>query len=39
MVGIRAGQSLDWDGEKMEATNTPEAARFVHTEYRMKWLT
>jgi predicted dehydrogenase len=39
VVGIRAGQSLDWDGEKMEATNAPQAARFVHTEYRTKWLT
>jgi predicted dehydrogenase len=39
VVGVRAGQSLDWDGEKMEATNVPEAARFVHSEYRTKWLT
>lgn len=39
VVGVRAGKSLDWDGEKMEATNAPEAARFVHTEYRTKWLT
>ncbi len=39
VVGIRAGQNLDWDGEKMEATNAPEAARFVHTDYRTKWLT
>ena len=39
VVGIRAGKSLDWDGENMKATNAPEAARFVHTEYRSKWLT
>jgi predicted dehydrogenase len=39
VVGIRAGTTLDWNGEKMEATNAPEAARFVHTEYRTKWLT
>ena len=38
IVGIRAGKSLDWDGEKMEAKNAPEAARFVHSEYRTKWL-
>jgi predicted dehydrogenase len=38
VVGIRAGKSLDWDGEKMEARDVPEAARFVHTEYRKKWL-
>jgi len=38
VVGVRAGQSLDWDGEKMEATNVPDAARFVRTEYRQQWL-
>ncbi len=38
VVGVRARQSLDWDGEKMEATNVPEAARFVHTDHRKKWL-
>lgn len=38
IVGLRSGKSLDWDGEKMTATNAPEAARFVHTEYRTKWL-
>jgi len=39
VVGLRAGQSLDWDGQRMQATNVPEAARFVRTEYRTKWLT
>ncbi len=39
VVGLRAGKSLAWDGEKMEAKNVPEAARFVHPEYRTKWLT
>ena len=38
VVGVRTGKSLDWDGEKMEATNAPEAARFVRTQYRTKWL-
>ncbi|MBN1851726.1 MAG: Gfo/Idh/MocA family oxidoreductase [Pirellulales bacterium] len=38
VVGLRAGQNLDWDGEKMEATNVAEAAQFVHAEYRTKWL-
>lgn len=38
VVGIRAGQTLDWDGEKMEATNVPDAKRFVHTQCRTKWL-
>ncbi len=39
VVAIRTGKSLDWDGEKMQATNAPEAAQFVRTEYRTKWLT
>jgi len=39
VVAIRTGKSLDWDGEKMQATNAPEAAKFVRTEYRTKWLT
>jgi len=39
VVAIRTGKSLDWDGKKMEATNAPEAARFVRTRYRTKWLT
>jgi hypothetical protein len=39
VVGLRAGKTLDWDGEHMRATNAPEAARFVHPEYRTTWLT
>jgi hypothetical protein len=38
VLAVRARKSLDWNGEKMEATNAPEAARFVHGEYRTKWL-
>jgi predicted dehydrogenase len=38
VVAVRAGKSLDWDGEKMQATNAPEAAKFIRTEYRTKWL-
>jgi len=38
VVAIRAGKSLDWDGEKMEATNAPEAAKFVRTQWRSKWI-
>ena len=38
VLGLRAGKSLDWDGVKMQATNAPQAARFVHSEYRKKWL-
>jgi predicted dehydrogenase len=39
VVALRTGKSIDWDGERMEARNAPEAARFVHTEHRTKWLT
>jgi hypothetical protein len=39
VVAVRTRKSLDWDGEKMQASNAPEAARFVRTEYRTKWLT
>ncbi len=38
VLAIRAGRNLDWDGEQMEARNAPEAARFVRTEHRKKWL-
>jgi len=38
VVAIRAGKSLDWDGEKMQARNAPDAARFIRTEHRTKWL-
>ena len=38
IVALRTGKNLDWDGEKMEARNCPEAARFVHTPWRTKWL-
>ncbi len=38
-VAIRAGKSLDWDGEKMLAGNAPETAKFVHPTYRTMWLT
>ena len=38
IVGVRTGKSLQWDGEKMEAVGAPEAAKFIRTEYRTKWL-
>jgi hypothetical protein len=38
VVAIRAGKTLDWDGEKMKAANAPEADKFVHPQYRTKWL-
>jgi predicted dehydrogenase len=38
VVAVRSGKSLEWDGEKMRATNDPQADRFIHTRYRDKWL-
>jgi predicted dehydrogenase len=38
VVGIRAGKDLVWDGANMQATNAPEAARFIRTEHRTDWL-
>jgi predicted dehydrogenase len=38
VLGVRVGHSLDWDGAKMEAKNAPEAAKFIHAQYRTKWL-
>ena len=36
-VALRTGQTLQWDGEAMQATNCPEAQQFVHPEYRKGW--
>ena len=36
-VAIRAGQKLDWDVEKMQVTNVPEANQYVTREYRQGW--
>jgi predicted dehydrogenase len=38
VVALRAGKSLDWDGEKMIARNAPEASKFIHPTYRTQWL-
>jgi len=38
VVALRTGRTLEWDGAAMRATNAPEAARFVRTEARTKWL-
>ncbi len=36
-VALRAGKKLEWDGPNMRATNAPEAAQFVQSEYRTGW--
>lgn len=38
VVGLRVGHSIQWDGEKMEAKDAPEAAKFIRSESRPKWL-
>ena len=39
VVAVRTGRTIQWDGKKMKAKDAPESARFVHPEYRTKWLT
>jgi predicted dehydrogenase len=36
-VSLRAGQKIEWDGPKMEATNCPQAAQFVKRDDRTGW--
>jgi predicted dehydrogenase len=36
-VAYRAGKKLQWDPEKLQATNAPEAAPFIRREYRNGW--
>ena len=36
-VAYRVGKKLHWDAEKLEATNAPEAEKFIRREYRKGW--
>ncbi|QEG39930.1 Gfo/Idh/MocA family protein [Roseimaritima ulvae] len=36
-VAYRTGKQLDWDAEKLTATNVPEAAQYVTKKYRAGW--
>lgn len=36
-VAVRVGKKLEWDAEKLEVTNAPEAAQYVRREYRSGW--
>ena len=36
-VALRSGERLHWDGEKMKATNTSEAEKYIHPEFRKGW--
>jgi len=37
IAATRADAKLDWDAQKMEFTNLPEANRFVNPPYRDGW--
>jgi predicted dehydrogenase len=36
-VALQTGKPIEWDVEKMQITNVPEANRFVRREYRKGW--
>lgn len=36
-VAYRTGKKLEWDAEKMKATNAPESEPFIRREYRKGW--
>ena len=36
-VAFRTGKKLNWDPEKLKATNCPEADRFIRRSYRQGW--
>jgi predicted dehydrogenase len=36
-VAFRVGKKLQWNPAKLEATNAPEANRFIHRTYREGW--
>ena len=36
-VAFRAGKKLEWDAQKLRATNAPEADAFIRREYRKGW--
>jgi predicted dehydrogenase len=37
-VAFRAGKKLEWDPEKMAASNCLEADNFIHRQYRKGWV-
>jgi predicted dehydrogenase len=36
-VAYRVGKKIEWDAANLRVTNAPEAARFIHREYRAPW--
>jgi hypothetical protein len=37
-VAYRVGKKLEWDPVKLDATNCPEAGRYIRKEYRKGWM-
>ncbi|HVR73876.1 MAG TPA: Gfo/Idh/MocA family oxidoreductase [Planctomycetota bacterium] len=36
-VAYRSGKKLEWDAARLQATNCPDASRFIRREYRKGW--
>jgi hypothetical protein len=36
-VAYRAGKKLEWDPWELQATNCPEASRYIRKKYREGW--
>jgi predicted dehydrogenase len=36
-IAYRTGKKIEWDAEKLEAKNAPEAKQYVNKEYRKGW--
>jgi len=36
-VAVHVGERIEWDGEKLEITNLPDANQYINKEYREGW--
>jgi hypothetical protein len=36
-ASYKTGRKLEWDAQRLTATNCPEAGNFIHKEYRDGW--
>ena len=36
-LSLRTGRKIEWDAEKLEVTNLPEANQYVRAQYRKGW--
>jgi len=37
VIALRSGKKLQWDPEKMRATNAPEADQYIRRQRRLGW--